>query len=65
MMCASGGCSRDVTLTPPAGQSPEDLAQEMDLAQERTLPPTLTDPGFVTLGGNPRQGQLVVHVSYR
>jgi hypothetical protein len=64
MMCASGGCWWSVTLTPPAGQSPEDLARQMDLAQERTLPPTLTDPGFVTVGANSRQGRLVVYVSY-
>jgi hypothetical protein len=37
----------------------------MDLAKERTLPPTLTDPGFVTVGANSRQGRLVVYVSYR
>lgn len=65
MMCASGGCWWSVTLTPPAGQSPEDLARQMELAQERTLPPTLTDPAFVTVGANPRQGRLVVYVSYR
>ncbi|MFC7531664.1 hypothetical protein [Actinoplanes sp. GCM10030250] len=65
MMCASGGCWWSLTLTPSASQTPEDLAREMGLARERTLPPTLTDPGFVTVGADPRQDRLVVYVGYR
>ena len=63
--CGSGGCWRLVTVEPPAGQSPEDLARAMGLAEERSEPPTLLDPGFVNVGADPREGLLVIHIGYR
>lgn len=63
--CGSGGCWWSITLMPPAGQSPEDLARQMDLARGRVLPPTLTDPAFVHLGANSRGGHLELYVGYQ
>ncbi|MEU7841771.1 hypothetical protein AB0B39_12545 [Micromonospora sp. NPDC049114] len=62
--CASGGCSWQVTVTPAAGQSPEDLAEQMGLSEDRTEPPKLFDPGSVYVVAQPRNGQLVIHVGY-
>ncbi|MDG9678082.1 hypothetical protein [Micromonospora sp. DH14] len=65
MECASGGCWRTITVVPAAGQSPQDLAREMGLTQEQTLPPTLLDPMSVYLGAKPKDGELVLHLGYR
>ena len=45
--CGSGGCWREIIVAPAAGQSPEELAREMDLAEQQVKSPTLLDPGFV------------------
>lgn len=63
--CASGGCWRTITLVPAAGQSPEDLARAMGLSEELRLPPTLFDPASVSVGADPREGTLIVHVGYQ
>ncbi|RAO04123.1 hypothetical protein ONO23_03204 [Micromonospora noduli] len=63
--CASGGCWRTITLVPAAGQSPEDLAREMGLSEELSLPPTVFDPASVYVGANPREGRLTVHIGYQ
>lgn len=62
--CGSGGCSWQVTLAPAAGQSAADLADEMGLAEDRSEPPTLLDPGSVYVVAQPKDGQLVIHVGY-
>ncbi|CCH19936.1 hypothetical protein [Micromonospora lupini] len=62
--CASGGCWRQLTVAPAAGQTPEDLAREMGLTEERKLPPTLFDPGSVYVGARVADGRLIVHVGY-
>ncbi|WP_433534673.1 hypothetical protein ACQPZK_21160 [Micromonospora sp. CA-249363] len=62
--CASGGCSWQVTLAPPAGQSPQELADQMGLSKSLNLPPKLLDPGSVYVVAEPRNGQLVIHVGY-
>jgi hypothetical protein len=63
--CGSGGCWREITVVPAAGQSPEDLTQEMDLAEEQRRSPTLLDPGFVYVWAHPKDGQLVIGVGYQ
>lgn len=63
--CGSGGCWREITVAPAAGQSPEALAQEMDLSEEQRRSPTLLDPGFVYVWAHPRDGQLVIGVGYQ
>jgi hypothetical protein len=65
MGCGSGGCWREITVAPAAGQSPEDLAQEMDLSEEQHQSPTLFDPGFVNVWAHPKDGQLVIGIGYR
>ncbi|MEU5963463.1 hypothetical protein ABZ777_19855 [Micromonospora parva] len=65
MECASGGCWRTITVVPAPGQSPEDLAHEMGLSEELSLPPTLFDPASVYVGAHAREGRLVVHVGYQ
>ncbi|MGC4880564.1 hypothetical protein ACLQ26_30345 [Micromonospora sp. DT43] len=62
--CASGGCWRQLTLAPAAGQTPEDLAREMGLTEEQSLPPTLFDPGSVYVGARVAEGRLIVHLGY-
>lgn len=63
--CGSGGCWREITVAPAAGQSPEDLAEEMDLSEEQHKSPTLSDPGFVYVWAHPKDGQLVIGIGYR
>ncbi|MDP9792693.1 hypothetical protein J2S43_001205 [Catenuloplanes nepalensis] len=63
--CGSGGCWRQLTLVPAAGSSPEELARRMGLTEERTMPPALLDPAFVTVGASPSGGTLTVYVRYR
>ncbi|MEU7846103.1 hypothetical protein [Micromonospora parva] len=65
MECASGGCWRTITLAPAGGQSPQDLARAMGLAEEQTLPPTLFDPMSVYLAAKPQDGELIVYLSYQ
>ncbi|BEL05531.1 hypothetical protein Q0Z83_037220 [Actinoplanes sichuanensis] len=65
MGCGSGGCWREITVAPAAGQSPEDLAREMNLAEAQHQSPTLFDPGFVDVWANPRNGQLVLGIAYQ
>ncbi|MFY1616481.1 hypothetical protein [Micromonospora sp. WMMD736] len=62
--CGSGGCSWQVTVAPAAGQSPQQLAETMGLAEQQDLPPRLLDPGSVYVVAEPRDGQLVIHVGY-
>ncbi|MEU8419269.1 hypothetical protein AB0C15_00135 [Micromonospora sp. NPDC048835] len=63
--CASGGCWWQLTLAPAAGQTPEELAREMGLTEEQSLPPTLFDPASVYVGADPREGKLIIHVGYQ
>ena len=63
--CGSGGCWWQVTVTPAAGQSPEDLARVMGLAEARHEPPSLLDPGAVSVSAEAREDQLVIYVGYR
>ena len=63
--CGSGGCWREITVAPAAGQSPEDLAQELDLSEEQHQSPTLLDPGFVNVWADPKDRQLVIGIGYR
>lgn len=63
--CGSGGCNRRVTVRPPAGQSPAELAAGMGLTDWRIEPPTLLDPGYVSVSVEEREGLLVIHVGYR
>ena len=63
--CGSGGCWWQVTVTPPAGQSPEDLARAMGLSEERRESPTLLDPGSVYVSTETRHDQLIIHVGYQ
>ncbi|MEU4158008.1 hypothetical protein [Actinoplanes sp. NPDC026670] len=62
--CGSGGCWREITLRPPAGTSPEDLKRQLGLERAEELPPTLTDPGFVSRGARIRDGDVIVIVRY-
>jgi hypothetical protein len=65
MGCGSGGCWREMIVAPAAGQSPEDLAREMNLTEGQQLSPTLFDPGFVEVWAHPRRGRLVIGIGYR
>ncbi|MFF5076289.1 hypothetical protein ACFY36_04510 [Actinoplanes sp. NPDC000266] len=63
--CGSGGCWWRLTVTPPPGQSPAELARTMGLEEEKTLSPRLFDPGFVQVGTELHEDQLVIYVGYR
>lgn len=63
--CGSGGCWWLITVKPPAGQSPEELARDMGLSEKRREPATLLDPGAVYVGAEARGDELVIHVGYQ
>ncbi|MFI1991830.1 hypothetical protein [Actinoplanes sp. NPDC020271] len=63
--CGSGGCWWQLTVEPPAGQSPEELARAMGLAESQTKSPTLFDPGSVYIVTRVRDDRLIMNVGYQ
>ncbi|MFI5842491.1 hypothetical protein ACIA8K_22565 [Catenuloplanes sp. NPDC051500] len=63
--CGSGGCWRLITVAPPAGTSPVDLAAGMGLSEERCTEPTIVEPRSVCVWASPRDELLVVYSGYR
>lgn len=62
--CASGGCWRQLLLRPGAGQSPEELAAEMGVAEEKRHPFRALDPHAVTVGSRVAGDRLSIYVQY-
>ncbi len=63
--CSSGGCWRQVVLRPAAGQSPDQLAAQMDLTTTRQVRGNLLDPRTVYLESSVLNGELRVVASFR
>lgn len=62
--CGSGGCAVTFTVRPPAGQSAEDLAEEMRTTPQRTIPGNLWDPRTVWVSARPVGGVLNLTADY-
>jgi hypothetical protein len=62
--CASGGCWIDVVVTPPDGQSPEDLAAELGATPQVQLPGNIFDPRSVWVRAEPGGDVLKLRADY-
>jgi len=62
--CGSGGCSVTFTVRPPAGQSPEALAEEMGATPQMSVPGTFWDPRTVWVSARPAGSVLNLIVDY-
>lgn len=62
--CASGGCWKEIRVQPAPGQSPSDLAADMDLREPQRLPWHPLDPHSVAIESRPDEDVLVVHLQY-
>lgn len=62
--CGSGGCSVTYTVRPPVGQSPEALAEQLDVTAEREIPGTFFDPRAVWVSGAAAGSLFTLHMGY-
>lgn len=62
--CGSGGCATTFTVLPPAGQSPEDLAEEIGASIQLEIPGTFFDPRTVTVSARPDGSVLHLVADY-
>lgn len=62
--CGSGGCSVTFTVRPPAGQSPQALAEEMGATPQMSIPGTFWDPRTVWVSARPAGSVLNLVVDY-
>lgn len=62
--CGSGGCTVTFTVRPPAGQSPEALAEEMGATPQMSVPGTFWDPRTVWVSARPAGSVLNLTVDY-
>lgn len=62
--CGSGGCSATFTIRPPAGQTPEALAEEMGAIPQLAIPGNFFDPRTVWVSARPAGSVLNLVVDY-
>jgi len=62
--CGSGGCTLNVTVRPPAGQSPDDLAVEMGATPQLLVSGNLWDPRTVSVFARPTGGILNINLDF-
>jgi len=62
--CGSGGCSTTFTVRPPAGQSPEALAEEMGATPQLAIPGDFLDPRTVWVSARPAGSVLNLVTDY-
>ncbi|HWS50374.1 MAG TPA: hypothetical protein VN241_05150 [Microbacterium sp.] len=62
--CASGGCWATLTLRPPAGQSPEALAEEMGATPQLAIPGNFFDPRTIWVSARPAGSLLLLTADY-
>lgn len=62
--CGSGGCATTFTVLPPAGQSPEALAEEMGVTTQLEIPGTFFDPRTVSVSARPDGSVLHLVADY-
>jgi hypothetical protein len=62
--CGSGGCWREIVVAPPDGTTPEQLVEEMGVAERRRDGWRPLDPHSVEVGSRVVDDELVVTVRY-
>lgn len=62
--CASGGCWTVFTVRPPAGQSPEALAEEIGATPQLEIPGDFLDPRIIWVSAKPAGGVLLLTADY-
>lgn len=62
--CGSGGCTLNVTVRPPVGQSAEGLATEMGTTPQLLVPGNIWDPRTVSVFATPSGGILNISLDY-
>ncbi|WP_043674655.1 hypothetical protein [Clavibacter michiganensis] len=62
--CASGGCWRLVTVRPPEGMTPDDLAIALGATPQARIPGTPWDPRAISLRAEVHGSELVVQADY-
>ena len=62
--CASGGCWVTLSVRPPDGQTPEDLAADTGATPQLELPGNLFDPRSIRVWGEPAAGTLSLRMDY-
>lgn len=62
--CGSGGCSVTFRVRPPAGQTPEALAEEMGATPQLAIPGHFLDPRTVWVSASPAGSVLNLNVDY-
>ncbi|MGI6877454.1 hypothetical protein [Microbacterium sp. gxy059] len=62
--CASGGGWTTLTVDPPPGQTPEDLAEELGATPQLRIPGDFFDPRTVSVSANTSGVALVLTLDY-
>jgi hypothetical protein len=62
--CASGGCWWEVVVVPATGQSIDELASEMGVADEQHVAGNFWDPRTITIGSRVVPDGLMVYAQY-
>ncbi|MFB4353205.1 hypothetical protein RAC69_08660 [Microbacterium sp. LS_15] len=62
--CGSGGCTLNLTVRPPVGQSAEGLAAEMGTTPQLLVPGNTWNPRTVSVFATPSGGLLNISLDY-
>jgi len=62
--CASGGCWTLLSVRPPEGMTPDELAAELGATPQARMPGTLWDPRTISLTAKARGSLLVVRADF-
>ncbi|WZH36308.1 MAG: hypothetical protein PIR02_16295 [Microbacterium enclense] len=62
--CGSGGCATQLIVLPPAGMTPEELANAMGATPQLRVPGSFFDPRTVNVMAWPKQGTLGLTLDY-
>lgn len=62
--CGSGGCTLNLTVRPPAGQSADELAAEIRATPQLMVPGNLWDPRTVSVFARPAVGILNLNLDF-
>jgi hypothetical protein len=62
--CGSGGCATQLSVQPPAGMTPEELADAIGATPQLRIPGSFFDPRTVSVMAWPQQGTLGLTLDY-
>ncbi|WP_431795587.1 hypothetical protein [Microbacterium enclense] len=62
--CGSGGCATQLHLMPPAGMTPEELADAIGATPQLRIPGTILDPRTASVMAWPKGTTLVLALGY-